>query len=353
MSIPNGFFEKDHISRVSNFRDWVESTYYQDTAADEQPLTAIVFGAAKQVSISEPEVMNHDHAPCDERLRMNATDQPNDSSAHVDKGKQRARDPTEHTPLLGSSSALLNDAEASIPANSHRRLRTTLTTVFLVSLSICITLFVVIALLALSYASKASNLKPEDIVNHHLVFAGPDKVDVLNVTREGVWLHVHGRIGLDAGQAIDINTDLEDGPLRELWKAIGRWSVRTLDKVSVNMSTITVTPEYDTAPLVLLDIAPLELPLSVDPPQDLSWLTPVSAPVHVRLTANNTHVIEFLKESWRNGVLSVRAEVGQARVRGGGLDRTSWRSTFHGQLSNIRTSIRIQSALSSDNPLMF
>lgn len=281
---------------------------------------------------------------------MNATDQPDDPSAHVDKGKQRAQDPTERTPLLGSSSALLNDAEASIPADSRRRLRATLTTVFLVSLSLCLILFVLLALLALSYASRASNLKPEDIVNHHLVFAGPDKVDVLNVTKEGVWLHVHGRIGLDAGKAIDINTDLEDGPLRELWKAIGRWSVRTLDKVSVNMSTITVTPEYDTAPLVLLDIAPLELPLSVDPPDDLSWLTPVSTPVHVRLTANHTHVIEFLKESWRTGVLSVRTEVGQARVRGGGLDRASWRSTFHGRLSNIRTSIHIKS---TSPPLSF
>lgn len=261
---------------------------------------------------------------------------------HIDKGKQRAHEPSERTPLLGSSSALVNDAEAISIPESRRRLRTILTTVFLASLSVCIITFVLLAILAWSYASRASNLKPDDIVNHYLVFTGPDRVNVLNVTKDGVWLQVSGRIGMDAGSAIDVNSDPDDGPLRELWKAIGRWSVRTLDKVSVNMSTITVTPEYSTIPLLSLDIAPMEVPLSVDPPSDMSWLTPVSTPVHIRLTANSTYVLDFLKQSWHTGTLSIGVQVGEARVRGGDLNRSSWRSTFYGKLSNIRTAIHIK-----------
>ncbi|KAF8961431.1 hypothetical protein BDZ97DRAFT_1703298 [Flammula alnicola] len=260
---------------------------------------------------------------------------------HVDKGKGRALDPTERTPLLGSSSTAIE--EAITPADSRRRLRSTLTTVFLISLCICILGFVIIALLAWSYASRASHLKPEDILNDDLVFAGPDRVDVLNITDDGVWLNVRGRIGIDAGRAIDIGSDPDDGVFRDIWKTVGRWSVRTLDRVSVNMTTIRISPEYDTSvTLVYLDIQPIELPLSVDPPKDTSWLTPVSRPVHVRLTSNSTVVLQFLKDSWRRGALAVRAEVGQATIRGGGLNSDSWRSNFRGKLSNIRTSIHIR-----------
>ncbi|KAF9477671.1 hypothetical protein BDN70DRAFT_861510 [Pholiota conissans] len=272
---------------------------------------------------------------------MNNNDEVEDHAAHVDKGKRRAVEPSELTPLLGSSSAIID--EAIVPADSHRNLRTTLTTVFLVSLSVCIVFFVVIALLAWSYASRASNLKPDDVLNNDLVFAGPDRVDVLNVTKEGVWLNVQGRVGMDAGRAININTDPDDGPFRDLWKAIGRWSVRTLDRVSVNMSTINITPEYDSSiALVSLDIAPIELPLSVDPPPDLSWLTPVSVPVYFRLTSNSTEVLQFLKESWHVGKIAVRADVSEAHIRGGSLNTTSWRSNFQTKLLDIRTAIHMK-----------
>ncbi|KAF8909742.1 hypothetical protein CPB84DRAFT_1673342 [Gymnopilus junonius] len=262
-------------------------------------------------------------------------------SGHIDKGKGRAHEPTERTPLLGSTSAVLDDA---VTTTSNRRgLRSQLFTVFLVSFSICILVASLLGLLAWSYASRASDLKPDDIIKNDLVFRGPDKIDVLNITKEGtIWLNIRGRVGVDAGSAIGVGSDDDDSLFQDMWKTIGRWGLRTLDRVTVNLTSIKITPEYNPdVVLVALDVPPLELPLSVDPPNDNSWLTPVSKPVRVRLCANSTSLFHFLKESWKQGALSVRADVGQANITGGSLNVVTWRSNFQSKLSDIRTAIRM------------
>jgi hypothetical protein len=266
-----------------------------------------------------------------------------EASGHVDKGKRRAQDPTERTPLLGSSSRA-EDLDTTTPFNSHRRLRSQLTTVFLVSLSICIMSFVIVALFAWSFASKASHLTPEDIINQHLVLVGPNHVDILNITDDGgIWLNVGGQIGLDAGSAIGIGSDPEDGLFTDLWKAVGRWGVHRLERVSVHLSTVTILPEHDPhATLMAIDIPPIELPLTVDPPRDTSWLTHISTPVHFQVTTNTTLLLQFLKDSWLRGSLAVSTNVGQAYIRGGSLNSDTWRSMFHSTLTNIRTSIHMK-----------
>ena len=237
----------------------------------------------------------------------------------------------------------MEDLDAT-PSNSHRRLRSQLTTVFLVSLSICIISFVIVALFAWSFASRASHLTPEDIINQHLVLVGPNHVDIINITDDGgIWLNVGGQIGLDAGSAIGIESDPEDGLFTDLWKVVGRWGVHRLERVSVHLSTITVLPEHDRhITLMAIDIPPIELPLSVDPPRDTSWLTHFSTPVHFRVTTNTTLLLEFLKDSWLHGSLAVYTNVGEAYIRGGSLNSDSWRSMFHGTLTNIRTSIHMK-----------
>ncbi|PPQ93049.1 hypothetical protein CVT25_011925 [Psilocybe cyanescens] len=274
---------------------------------------------------------------------MNNYDQPDERPAHVDKGKGREHEPTERTPLLGSTSAILEDAVDT--SNSRQRgLRFQLITIFLASSLICIVGLVLAALLAWSYASRAANLNPEDIIKNDLVFRGPDRVDVLNITKEGaIWLNVRGRVGLDAGAAIGVQTDDKDGLFRDIWKSIGRWGVRTLDVVSVNLTTVTISPEYDpTVVLATLDIPPVEIPLSVDPPTDTSWLTPMSKPVRLQISSNHTLLLQFMKDSWKHGTLAVRTSVGQATVRGGTLNSHSWRRNIRSKLSNIRTPIRMK-----------
>ena len=266
-----------------------------------------------------------------------------EQSGHVDKGKRRAQDPTERTPLLGSSSRA-EDLDTT-PSNSHRRLRSKLTTVFLVSLSLCIMSFVIVALFAWSYASRASHLTPEDVINQHLVLVGPNHVDIINITDDGgIWLNVGGKIGLDAGSAIGIESDPEDGLFTDLWKIVGRWGVHRLERVSVQLSTITISPEHDRhATLMAIDIPPIELPLAVDPPRDTSWLTHISIPIHFQVTTNTTLLLQFLKDSWLHGSLAVYTNVGEAYIRGGSLNSDTWQSMFHGTLTNIRASIRMKS----------
>lgn len=157
----------------------------------------------------------------------------------IDKGKGRAHDdePTEHTPLLASGSGSLTSSsrETSIehPATARRRLYSRLLTVFLISLSFCVLLLALIAIITYTWRSRASTTRPEEIIQRALVVHGPERVDVLNATSEdGVWLLVHGRMGLDAGSVIDVKTDQDDSLLQDWWKSLGRWGIRRLDRVS-------------------------------------------------------------------------------------------------------------------------
>ncbi|KAJ6588138.1 hypothetical protein B0H19DRAFT_1300752 [Mycena capillaripes] len=280
---------------------------------------------------------------------MNSTPHVEDVPQAVDKGKRRAPDPTERTPLLAShssSSTILDDGPP--PTVVRRRLLSKLTAVFLGSLVISILVCVVLALLAWSYASQASDVSADDILDKSLVFEGPDRVDVLNVTWSdglGLWVNVEARVGFDAGSVIGVNpSPNHDTFLVEIWKAIGRWGVRSLDSVSVNMSTIYLISQADpSVVLATIEPSPVAVPLTADPPSDSTWLTNISTPMLIRPTSNVSALIHFVREAWREGSAAVKAEVGTVDVRGGALGENSWRSILHSALSNVRTGVRIQS----------
>lgn len=157
-----------------------------------------------------------------------------DSQEPLDKGKRRAKDPTERTPLLfnGTSQASYYDERTAVAQEvSTRRLRSWLTVVFLTSLALCILLFVAAALLAWTYASKISTSSPEDIVQNALVSHGPESVDIINVTSTGeIWVKVEARLGVDAGSVIGVNSDThQDGFFTEnleVFGAVGGWEIR-------------------------------------------------------------------------------------------------------------------------------
>jgi len=226
---------------------------------------------------------------------------------HIDKGKGRAKEPTERTPLLGSTSTILNDDDPIAPPPQLRR---KLTSVFLVSLWICILGFIGAGFFAWSYASRASNLVLEDMV----VFAGPDQVDVRNMTSDVMWVNVKGRIGLDVGNI-------------GVWK----WVLRRLDKVSVELSTVRISAQSE---LVRVDIPPLDIPLTVDPPNDKSWLTEVEREIRVQVVGNRTVLEEFVRETWSQRFLSVHAVVDEVHV--------GWKTNFKNKMENIRTNIRMK-----------
>jgi hypothetical protein len=274
------------------------------------------------------------------------------SSSALDKGKGKSRainnqEPTESTPLLGSRSHdLLSDDDDEIESTnqSPRTLVSTLTTVFLITLSISILAVLLLVSLAYSYAAQAFQISDDDILNNNLVFHGPDAIDVLNFTWHGdVWLKLDGRVGFDAGAIIGVKPGNNDSLWQGAWKAIGRWGIRNLDTVSLSLSSINITSQDDPATL-LASVAtpPFQIPLTADPPGDLSWLVPMSVPVHIHPSQNFTAWFNFARDSWRSGYAVAQATVSHADIKGGPEWRT-WRSALTMSRSNLTFGLRMKS----------
>ena len=266
----------------------------------------------------------------------------------VDKGKQRAvtPEPSERTPLLpsGSSHATHQSlSHSSLPERPpHQNLLRKLLIVFSATLVACITVLVLVILLAFSYSSRVSSLSVQDILDRGLVIKGPDRIDVLNATKEdGVWVKVDGRVGLDMGRVLRIRREAEDFVWTDVWKGIGRWGVRKVGTISVELSQITVTSLGEpSVALAVLTTATIELPLSPDPPSDLNWLTPMSIPVRIQPTGRAEDLVRFANESWMCGIVQVSSFIPSIRVIGGKTDGRTWRGGFHVERSNVSIALR-------------
>jgi hypothetical protein len=280
---------------------------------------------------------------------MSMDNTPNDPPDPSGKGKGRSQSPavTERTPLLGSQSH--NDPSED-PENFTQRTRrislwSKLSFVFFVSLGACIFLFAILALIVYEYAARASTLSTDDLLSQALVTRGPDRVDVINITDDGgIWVNVTGRIGIDAGSAVDLTSDKGHWP--DILASLARWGVRKLDRVSVNLSTIDVTSRHDKhIVLASLHLPLLEFPVTVNPPSDsLSWLTNMSLPLFIRPTNNSAALVQFVRDAWKHGVISVDATIAQVIIRGGGLHETgNWRQNLKVARSDIQTAVHIPS----------
>jgi len=269
----------------------------------------------------------------------------------IDKGKQRAAtpEPSERTPLLPpSSSHTIHQSRPhlSLPEQPpHQNLVRKLLIVFLATLVACVVVLVLVLLFALSYSSRVSSLTAQDILDRGLFIEGPDRIDVLNATKEGgVWIRVDGRVGLDVGRVLRVHPD--DGGLiwTELWKGIGRWGVRKVGMISVQLSQITVTSRSEPSlSLALLTVPTVELPLSPDPPSNIEWLTPMSVPINIRPSNHTEDLIRFANESWMSGIIQVSATILSIRVTGGKIHENTWRGGFGTERSNVSIAVRTES----------
>ncbi|KAG2159271.1 uncharacterized protein EDB93DRAFT_1334085, partial [Suillus bovinus] len=275
----------------------------------------------------------------------------NDNPAPCIKGKGKARhlnpEPSEQTPLLPhhndvASSQLARvahdedvDLESSLDA--RRRLLSKLTFVFLASLSSCILIFLLLALLAYSYAARLSDVSPEDILENALVIQGPYQVSVLNVTADGgTWIQVQARVGINAGSIMGIDMDDDEGTFNDLWKSLGRWGVKFLDRVTVEFSAAEIFSQRQ-ALLATLDSPPFELPLTVNPPYDDSWLSSLSLTLFVVPTQNASDINQFVHDSWHSSAASVHAAIPSMLVSGGSTNKGGWRQMLRLQRSDIQT----------------
>ncbi|KAK7061020.1 hypothetical protein VNI00_000755 [Paramarasmius palmivorus] len=242
---------------------------------------------------------------------MNSDEESNtSSSSRVDKGKGKAQaEPTERTPLLGSASAGGSSSEVDNTSFSHprRNIRSTLLNVFLGTLLLCIVAFLVVALLTWTYVSRTADLSPEEVLQRAVVFEGPKKVSVLNTTwTEGMWVNVEGRMGVDAGSVVGVNSDPEGGDsfVRNIWKSFGRWGIEGLHEVTLaarifNASLNTANSRYG-GPYTLC------------------------------------------REAWRLGYVAVRAEIADVDVQGGRLKGSSWRHMLRRKMDDVKASVKLQ-----------
>jgi hypothetical protein len=266
----------------------------------------------------------------------------------VDKGKQRAvtPEPSERTPLLPSSSSHATHQSLSLSSlperPPHQNLLRKLLIVFSATLVACVTVLVLVILLAFSYSSRVSSLTVQDILDRGLVIEGPNRIDVLNATKEdGVWVKVDGRVGLDMGRVLRIRREDEDFVWTDVWKGIGRWGVRKVGMISVELSQITVTSLGEpSVALAVLTTATIELPLSPDPPSHLNWLTPMSIPVRIQPTGRAEDLVHFANESWMSGIVQVSSIIPSVRVIGGKTNGRTWRGGFRVERSNVSIALR-------------
>ncbi|OAX35552.1 hypothetical protein K503DRAFT_722825 [Rhizopogon vinicolor AM-OR11-026] len=278
----------------------------------------------------------------------------NNSSPSCIKGKGKARhpEPSEHTPLLLNHNDVapsrtrplaeedLFDHESS--SDARRGLWSKLTFVFLASLSFCIIMFLLLALLAYSYAARLSDISPEDVLENALVIQGPYRVNVLNVTADGgIWIQVQARVGIDAGSIMGVNTDDDEGTFNDMWKSFGRLGVKLLDRVTVDISATNIFSQRQTL-LCTAKSPPFELPLTANPPYDDSWLSPISLPLFVAPTQNASDVNQFVHDSWHAGAAFVHASVPSMVISGGSTKKRGWRHMLKLQRVGIQADLSMK-----------
>lgn len=284
---------------------------------------------------------------------MDSDDPYTEPHTSADKGKQRAStpEPSERTPLLPSNSSYT--VRQSRPRFSppeqppHQNLLRKLLIVFLATLLACVVVLALIVAFALSYSSRISNLTVQDILDRGFIIEGPDRIEVLNATKEdGVWIRVDARVGLDIGSVLEILPRDEDLIWTELWKGLGRWGARKVGTISIQLSQITVTSSGKPLPILAELTAPtMELPLSPEPPAGLDWLTPMSIPIKIHPTERTEDLVHFANESWMSGTVRVSGTVPSVRVMGGKFGHHTWRDSLNVERSNFSVAISTKSEL--------
>ncbi|KAG1886354.1 uncharacterized protein F5891DRAFT_989132 [Suillus fuscotomentosus] len=100
-----------------------------------------------------------------------------------------------------------------------------------------------------------------------------------------------------------VDTDGDEGTFYDMWKSFGRWGVKVLDRVTVDVSTTQIFSQRQ-ALLATLDSPPFELPLTANPSYDNSWLSPLSLTLFVVPTQNASDINQFVHDSWHLGAAS-------------------------------------------------
>jgi hypothetical protein len=259
------------------------------------------------------------------------------------KGKQRAVEPTEHTPLLSSSTTGENYSDdESLRPSGPPTILARLAFVFLVSSVICIVIFFIFALIVWLYASHTTTQMKN--IGDAMVVAGPFSVQLLNTSSGHPRLQLNAKAGLDVANALDLESSQDDRLSEKFRKSLMRWGVRKLHTVSVTLDAIHIQPKnaHPVDNLLVISIPPLTLPVAAEPSSDRGWLSNISIPLEIQPSWNMSLYEDFLKQAWELGTLGMNTEICEINVIGGSLHGNTWRKFVRMHVSNFRESISLR-----------
>lgn len=281
-------------------------------------------------------------------------------AAPIRKGKARAN---EQTPLLDDQGHPIGNR---IPGNNTRRIdapggaqtmlsshlsgrvlwRSYLITAVLVILTLFFGLMLVIVLLTDSYAAPAwhnvskalsqSGEESDKFWKQAMIVRGPDAVSIQGIDRRRdesgvvrleVKMTVAMRIAADTDFIMDFRDDgtLDNTWWRERWRALGRWGVRRLGRTTITMDDIVITPSKlspSDALLTIKALSPITVPLrpglsAEDHRNPPSSLQTVYVPLTICPSQNGSLLSEFVKQSWKDGYVSVGIRGTNFSIHGG------------------------------------
>ncbi|KAG1738884.1 uncharacterized protein EDB91DRAFT_1054199 [Suillus paluster] len=264
----------------------------------------------------------------------------NDGCPNCTKRKGEASDKhpglSEQAPLLlhhSDSDVALSqirgtDEDAVNSSDARRRI--------LAGLFFCMIISLLLDLLVYFYAAS-TRLSDVHVLQNALVLQGPYRVSILNITQDGgAWIQLQARVGIDAGP---IMSDDDEGIFYDMWKPFGRWGVKLLDRVTVDVESTAQIFSQRQALLAAVDPLSFELPLTVNPPHDDSWLSPMSLTLFVVPTRNASDINQFVHESWHSGAVYIHASIPSVVVSGGSANKGGWRKILRRQRLGIQTNL--------------
>ncbi|KAG8996158.1 hypothetical protein FRB90_012811, partial [Tulasnella sp. 427] len=237
------------------------------------------------------------------------------AASTVDKGKRRAPETDERTPLLANEEGVVNGESSNSAAHHHsgdgmvnpwnRRI--------LAGAILVLTTFLAAALVFIigagyHYASWVAHVNPNQLVKQGVVLKGPSNVEVIRVTGDCIELKVDGAVGIDADYILGL--DREGGLFAGPRKSFGRWLARRVEQVTVSLGQIELYAPYSrsqhripTEPLLSLQASPVTIPLTTRrgdfDTSDDSWLTPLSVPVFLSPNKNGSFIGEYAEDAWK------------------------------------------------------
>ncbi|KIO21306.1 hypothetical protein M407DRAFT_29081 [Tulasnella calospora MUT 4182] len=263
------------------------------------------------------------------------------ASPAINKGKGRASETDERTPLLANEEGIVDGESSNVSTTADRHPRDGNANPWnrriLVGAILLLSTFFAGALVfaigaGYHYASWVAHVNPEQLVKQGVVLKGPSNVEVVNVAEDHIELKVEGAVGIDADWIMGLERE-GGGLFGGARKSFGRWLVKRVDQVTVSLGQVELYAPYSrsqhripTDPLVSLRASPVTIPLTTrrgdfDAVDD-SWLTPISVPVFLAPNKNGSFIGEYAEEALKVRRLLATARVDWVKVDAG--DARHW-----------------------------